>query len=63
MGFDPGYVNGCKIAVVDRNGKFLDQAIVYPHKPQAKMEQQEKSFRFSEKIRYRCNSNRKWDCI
>ena len=38
MGFDPGYVNGCKIAVVDRNGKFLDQAIVYPHKPQAKME-------------------------
>lgn len=37
MGFDPGYVNGCKIAVVDENGKFLDQSIVYPHKPQSKM--------------------------
>ena len=36
MGFDPGYVNGCKIAVVDENGKFLDEAIVYPHKPQGK---------------------------
>ena len=42
MGFDPGYVNGCKIAVVDKNGKFLDQAIVYPHKPQAKMESAKK---------------------
>ena len=42
MGFDPGYVNGCKIAVVDRNGKFLDQSIVYPHKPQAKMESAKK---------------------
>ena len=43
MGFDPGYVNGCKIAVVDRNGKFLDQSIVYPHKPQAKMESAKKT--------------------
>lgn len=42
MGFDPGYVNGCKIAVVDKNGKFLDQAIVYPHKPQQKMESAKK---------------------
>ena len=39
MGFDPGYVNGCKIAVVDESGKFLDEAIVYPHKPQGKVEQ------------------------
>ena len=42
MGFDPGYVNGCKIAVVDASGKFLDEAIVYPHKPQAKMESAKK---------------------
>ena len=39
MGFDPGYVNGCKIAVVDESGKFLDEAIVYPRKPQGKVEQ------------------------
>ena len=42
MGFDPGYVNGCKIAVVDASGKFLDEAIVYPHKPQGKVEQTKK---------------------
>ena len=45
MGFDPGYVNGCKIAVVDANGKFLDEAIVYPHKPQGKVEQSKKTLR------------------
>ena len=42
MGFDPGYVNGCKIAVVDASVKFLDEAIVYPHKPQSKTEQAKK---------------------
>ena len=42
MGFDPGYRNGCKIAVVDKNGKFLDQAIVYPHEPRAEMESAKK---------------------
>lgn len=45
MGFDPGYVNGCKIAVVDDNGKFLDEAIIYPHKPQCKEEQAKKSLK------------------
>lgn len=45
MGFDPGYVNGCKIAVVDESGKFLDEAIVYPHKPQGKVEQTKKTLK------------------
>ena len=45
MGFDPGYVNGCKIAVVDANGKFLDEAIIYPHKPQGKVEQSKKTLK------------------
>ena len=45
MGFDPGYVNGCKIAVVDANGRFLDEAIVYPHKPQGKVEQSKKTLK------------------
>lgn len=30
MGLDPGYKNGCKVAVVDKNGKTLDTAVVYP---------------------------------
>ncbi|OSB08712.1 RNA-binding transcriptional accessory protein [Paraclostridium bifermentans] len=34
MGFDPAYRTGCKIAVVDKNGKLLDYTTVYPTKPQ-----------------------------
>jgi len=30
LAFDPGYVNGCKIAVVDPTGKYLDSTIVKP---------------------------------
>lgn len=33
MGFDPAYRTGCKLAVVDKNGKFLDKTVIYPHKP------------------------------
>ncbi len=30
MGLDPGYRNGCKVAVIDATGKVLDTAVVYP---------------------------------
>ena len=30
LAFDPGYVNGCKIAVVDHTGKYLDSTVVKP---------------------------------
>ncbi len=30
LGWDPGYRNGCKLAVVDDTGKVLDTTIVYP---------------------------------
>ena len=30
MGLDPGYVHGCKVAVVDETGKVLDTTVVYP---------------------------------
>ncbi len=30
MGLDPGYRNGCKVAVVSGTGKVLDTAVVYP---------------------------------
>ena len=30
LAFDPGYVNGCKLAVVDKNGKYLDSIVVKP---------------------------------
>ena len=33
LGFDPAYRTGCKLAVIDQNGKFLEKAVIYPHKP------------------------------
>ena len=30
LAFDPGFVNGCKLAVVDKNGKYLDSCVVKP---------------------------------
>lgn len=30
LGFDPGYVNGCKLAVVDQNGTYLDSTVIKP---------------------------------
>ena len=34
LGFDPAYRTGCKLAVIDKNGKLLDTATVYPTEPQ-----------------------------
>ncbi|MBQ2737453.1 MAG: RNA-binding transcriptional accessory protein [Clostridia bacterium] len=33
LGYDPGYAHGCKLAVVDKTGKVLDTAVIYPVKP------------------------------
>ena len=30
LAFDPGFVNGCKIAVVDKNGKYLNSTVIKP---------------------------------
>ncbi len=39
MGLDPGYRNGCKVAVVDPTGKVLDTAVVYPTFSEARKEE------------------------
>lgn len=39
LGLDPAYRTGCKIAVIDSNGKVLDTAVVYPTPPQNKIEE------------------------
>ena len=39
MGLDPGYRNGCKVAVVDGTGRVLDTAVVYPTFSQKKQEE------------------------
>ena len=30
LAFDPGFVNGCKIAVIDQTGKYLDSTVIKP---------------------------------
>ena len=30
LAFDPGYVNGCKLAVIDKTGKYLDSIVIKP---------------------------------
>ena len=30
LAFDPGFVNGCKIAVIDKTGKYLDSIVIKP---------------------------------
>ena len=39
MGLDPGYRNGCKVAVVDGTGRVLDTNVVYPTFSQNKKEE------------------------
>ena len=39
LGFDPGYVNGCKLAVVDPVGKVIDTGVIYPTKPRQKIDE------------------------
>lgn len=38
IGLDPGYRTGCKVAVVDGNGKILDTAVIYPTHSDAQIE-------------------------
>ena len=39
LGFDPGYVNGCKLAVVDPVGKVIDTGVIYPTKPRQRIDE------------------------
>ena len=38
LGYDPGYAHGCKLAVVDKTGKVLDTAVIYPVEPRKDIE-------------------------
>lgn len=35
LGVDPAYRSGCKLAVIDEAGQFLDKGVIYPHPPQS----------------------------
>lgn len=38
MGYDPGFRTGCKVAVLDETGKYLENATVYPTVPRQDIE-------------------------
>ncbi len=42
MGLDPGYRTGCKLAVVDKTGRVIDTAVIYPTKPHERIEEAKK---------------------
>lgn len=31
LAIDPGYSNGCKLAIVSNTGSFITSAVIYPH--------------------------------
>ncbi|NOQ31852.1 MAG: S1 RNA-binding domain-containing protein [Helicobacteraceae bacterium] len=33
LGVDPAFVSGCKLAVIDENGNYLDSDVIYPTEP------------------------------
>jgi len=39
LGLDPGFRSGCKLAVIDKTGKLLSTATIYPHQPQSQSDQ------------------------
>src|SRR5699024_1474001 len=34
LGLDPAFRTGCKMAVIDHSGQFIDKGVIYPHPPQ-----------------------------
>lgn len=42
MGIDPGFRTGCKVAIVDEYGQFLEDSVIYPVPPHNKIRETEK---------------------
>ncbi|HBV67516.1 MAG TPA: RNA-binding transcriptional accessory protein [Clostridiales bacterium] len=42
LAVDPGFRTGCKLAVLDGTGKFLDQGVIYPSEPKNEVEKSQK---------------------
>ena len=42
LGYDPAFRTGCKLAVLDKTGKPLEIAVIYPTKPHNKIEESKK---------------------
>ena len=42
LGVDPAFVSGCKLAVIDENGNYLESAVIYPTEPRKDYENAKK---------------------
>ncbi len=42
LGVDPAFRSGCKLAVIDENGNYLESAVIYPTQPQNDYENSKK---------------------
>lgn len=42
LAIDPGYRTGCKLAVLDGTGKFMDQGVIYPSEPKNEVKKSQK---------------------
>ncbi|MBA2611736.1 MAG: RNA-binding transcriptional accessory protein [Bacteroidetes bacterium] len=36
LGLDPGFKSGCKVVALNKQGKLLEETVIYPHEPQRK---------------------------
>ncbi|MBE6499295.1 MAG: RNA-binding transcriptional accessory protein [Methanobrevibacter thaueri] len=45
LGWDPAFKTGCKLAIIDKTGKVLDTALIYPTAPQNKVRESIKTVR------------------
>ncbi len=39
LAVDPGFRTGCKVVCLDKNGRLLEDGVIYPHPPQRKVSQ------------------------
>lgn len=45
MALDPGFRTGCKVVVIDKYGKLLDNTTIFPHPPQVEVFEANKTLR------------------
>lgn len=41
LAIDPGFRTGCKVVALDRQGKLLEETVIYPHEPQRRVVESE----------------------
>ena len=45
LGVDPGFRTGCKVAAIDRTGRFLEYRVIFPHEPENRTEEAAETLR------------------